>query len=66
MLSAWSVTGKATTAGLTALWGVLAGVTGTRTAIAIAGVLALVTPLLLPRSIEPAPQMTPLPADGAL
>ena len=66
VLSAWSVTGKATTAGLTALWGVLAGVTGTRTAIAIAGVLALVTPLLLPRSIEPAPQMTPLPADGAL
>jgi MFS family permease len=48
-LSAWSVTGNATIAAMTALWGLLAGVTGIRTAIAIAGVLALATPLLLPR-----------------
>ncbi|MEU3337699.1 MFS transporter [Streptomyces sp. NPDC006668] len=65
-LSAWSVTTKATTAGMTALWGVLAGFTGPRTAIAIAGVLALATLLLLPRRIEPAPEMAPLRADGVL
>jgi MFS family permease len=65
-LSAWSVTTKATTAGMTALWGVLAGFTGPRTAIAVAGVLALATPLLLPRRVEPAPEMAPLRADGVL
>ncbi|MGW0821674.1 MFS transporter [Streptomyces sp. NPDC002845] len=53
-LSAWSVTGKATIAALTALWGLLAGLTGPRTAIAIAGLLLLATPLLLPRSPLPA------------
>ncbi|MEU6553799.1 MFS transporter [Streptomyces sp. NPDC046915] len=46
-LSAWSVTGKATTAALTALWGLLAALTGPRTAIALAGVLLLATPPLL-------------------
>ncbi|RLK58955.1 MFS transporter [Actinokineospora cianjurensis] len=45
-LAAWSVTTKAGTAALTALWGVLAGVTGPRVAIAVAGVLLLATPLL--------------------
>ncbi|MFA3878452.1 MFS transporter [Streptomyces sp. MMCC 100] len=48
-LSAWTVTGKLTTAALTAVWGLLAGLTGTRTAVALAGVLLLATPLLLPR-----------------
>ncbi len=48
-LSAWSITGKATTAAMTAVWGLLAALTGTRTAIAIAGLLLLATPLLLPR-----------------
>ncbi|WKK23883.1 MFS transporter [Streptomyces olivoreticuli] len=48
-LSAWSVTSKATTAAMTGLWGLLAAVTGPRTAIAIAGLLILTTPLLLPR-----------------
>ncbi|MGW3285847.1 MFS transporter [Streptomyces sp. NPDC001002] len=48
-LSAWSVTSKATIAALTALWGLLAGVIGIRPAIALAGVLLLATPLLLPR-----------------
>ncbi|SBT45370.1 MFS transporter [Micromonospora narathiwatensis] len=48
-LSAWSVTSNATIAAMTALWGVLADVTGPRTAIAIAGLLILTTPLLLPR-----------------
>lgn len=46
-LSAWSVTTKTTTAALTALWGLLAAMTGPRTAIALAGLLLLTTPLLL-------------------
>ncbi len=48
-LSAWSVTSSATIAALTAVWGVLATVTSPRIAIAIAGLLLLATPLLLPR-----------------
>jgi hypothetical protein len=48
-LSAWSVTSNATIAVLTALWGLLASLTGLRTAIAVAGLLILATPLLLPR-----------------
>jgi MFS family permease len=48
-LSAWSVSSSATIAALTALWGLLASLTSLRTAIAIAGVLMLATPLLLPR-----------------
>ena len=54
-LTAWTVTSKATVAAMTALWGVLAGVTSPRTAIAIAGLLMLTTPLLLPRR-DHAPQ----------
>ena len=49
-LSAWSITSNATIALLTALWGFLASIIGPRAAIATAGVLLLVTPLLLPRS----------------
>jgi MFS family permease len=48
-LSAWSVTSNATIAVMTALWGLLASITSPRTAIAIAGLLILTTPLLLPR-----------------
>ncbi|MET7801576.1 MFS transporter [Streptomyces decoyicus] len=48
-LTAWSVTSKATTAAMTGLWGLLAGLTGPRTAIAIAALLLMATPLLLPR-----------------
>ncbi|MGW9431523.1 MFS transporter [Streptomyces decoyicus] len=48
-LTAWSVTGKATTAAMTGLWGLLAGLTSPRTAIALAAFLLLATPLLLPR-----------------
>ncbi|MEV7203175.1 MFS transporter [Streptomyces griseoluteus] len=48
-LSAWSVSTKAGTAALTALWGLLASLTGPRTAIAAAGVLLLATaPMLRP------------------
>lgn len=60
-LSAWSVTSKATIAALTALWGLLAAVTGPRTAIAVAGLLMLATPLLLPRH-DHAPQDDRKPA----
>jgi MFS family permease len=49
-LSAWSVTSNATIAAFTALWGLLASMTSPRAAIAIAGILMLATPLLLPRS----------------
>jgi MFS family permease len=48
-LSAWSVTSKTAVAAITGLWGLLAGVTGPRAAIAAAGVLILLTPVLLPR-----------------
>ncbi|MFE6621606.1 MFS transporter [Streptomyces sp. NPDC057740] len=48
-LSAWSITSRTATAAVTALWGLLAALTGPRTAIALAGVLLLATPLLLPR-----------------
>jgi MFS family permease len=56
-LTAWSVSTSTAIAALTAAWGVLAAVTGARTAIAIAGVLLLATPLLLPRR-ESAPHGT--------
>jgi MFS family permease len=56
-LTAWSITSKAVTAAMTALWGVLAMLTGPRAAIALAGVLLLATPLLLPwRERTPAPR----------
>jgi MFS family permease len=48
-LSAWSVASNASVAAMTALWGLLAGITSPRTAIAVAGLLMLTTPLLLPR-----------------
>ncbi|WP_128428984.1 MFS transporter [Streptomyces cyaneus] len=54
-LSAWQITGRTTTAAMTALWGLLAALAGPRAAIALAGVLLLATPLLLPRH-ERAPQ----------
>lgn len=48
-LAAWSVSTSAVTAALTVVWGLLAGVIGLRPAIAAAGILALATPMLLPR-----------------
>ncbi|MGW5760524.1 MFS transporter [Streptomyces tendae] len=64
-LSAWTVSGKLTTAALTAVWGLLAGLTGTRTAVALAGALLLATPLLLPRRTRtPAPAPVQPAADG--
>jgi len=48
-LSAWSVSSSATIAAMTALWGLLASLTSPRAGIAVAGLLMLATPLLLPR-----------------
>jgi Major Facilitator Superfamily len=53
-LAAWSVSSSAAIAALTALWGLLAAIIGPRAAIAVAGLLLLATPLLLPR-VERAP-----------
>ncbi len=48
-LSAWSVSSNATIAAMTALWGLLASITGPRAGIAIAGLLILPAGLLLHR-----------------
>jgi len=55
VLAAWSVSSSLTLAALTALWGVLASLTSPRIAIAVAGILLLATPILLPRR-DHAPQ----------
>ncbi|MEU7749286.1 MFS transporter [Nonomuraea sp. NPDC049158] len=52
-LSAWSISSSAAIALLSALGGLLADATSPRTAIAIAGVLILASPLLLPRRPGP-------------
>ncbi|MDQ0753154.1 MFS family permease [Streptomyces africanus] len=66
-LSAWSATGKATTAAVTALWGLVAHLTGPRTAIALAGAFLLLTPVLLPRRDQGPPDTGgPEPASLAL
>lgn len=62
-LSAWTVTSKASVAVLTATWGALAAATGPRVAIAVAGVLLLATPLLLPRR-DPADATAGRPRSG--
>jgi len=48
-LSAWSISSSAAIAVLSALGGLLAAATSPRTAIAVAGLLILASPLLLPR-----------------
>ena len=48
VLAAWSVSSSLSIAVMTALWGVLAEFTGPRTAIGVAGLCLLATPLLLP------------------
>jgi MFS family permease len=54
-LSAWSIGQQASIAVFTALGGILADATSTRTALTVAGLLILASPLLLPRRIDPAP-----------
>ncbi|MGI5238277.1 MFS transporter [Dactylosporangium sp. CA-139066] len=58
-LSAWSIGSGLAVAACTALGGLLAGVTGLRGAIAVAGVLIVLAPMLLPSL--PAPQPGPAP-----
>ncbi|MGY4098215.1 MFS transporter [Nocardia sp. R16R-3T] len=58
VLAAWSITSSLSIAAITVTWGLLAQLTGPRAAIALAGLLLLGTPLLLPRHIA-----TPEPAD---
>ncbi|HTU72630.1 MAG TPA: MFS transporter [Trebonia sp.] len=48
-LAAWAITSNATVAVVTALWGLLGTLMGVRVAIALAGLLLLLTPALLPR-----------------
>ncbi|WP_406125069.1 MFS transporter [Streptomyces sp. NBC_00989] len=48
-LTAWSISTSTAIAALTAAWGLLAAATTPRTAIALAGVLLLASPFLLPR-----------------
>jgi MFS family permease len=50
-LTAWSISSSASIAVCSALGGLLAAATSTRTAIAAAGLLILLTPLLLPRRV---------------
>lgn len=50
VLAAWSVTTSTSIAVLTLGWGLLADLTSPRVAIALAGILMLGTPLLLPRA----------------
>ena len=50
------------TAALTAMWGVLASLTSPRSAIAVAGILLLATPLLLPRRDHAPPQDLAVPS----
>ncbi len=54
-LSAWSISSSLAIAVLTALGGLLAAATSPRTAIAVAGVAILASPLLLPRRPVPTP-----------
>ncbi|MGW4326036.1 MFS transporter [Nocardia sp. NPDC004573] len=53
VLAAWSITSSIGIAVLTLSWGLLAHLTGLRAAIALAGLLLLATPLLLPRPAGP-------------
>ncbi|WP_406234675.1 MFS transporter [Nocardia sp. NBC_01009] len=53
-LSAWSISSSAAIAILSALGGLLAAATSPRTAITVAGLLILASPLLLPRRRDPA------------
>jgi MFS family permease len=55
-LSAWSISSSASIAVLSALAGLLASATSPRTAITVAGLLILASPLLLPRRQDCAPE----------
>ncbi len=52
-LAAWSISSSASIASFTALGGLLAAATSPRTALTVAGLLILASPLLLPRRLSP-------------
>lgn len=64
-LAAWSIGQQASIAGFTALGGLLADITSPRTAITVAGLLILLSPLLLPRREPPAVATGPVMAGAA-
>ena len=66
VLSAWSIGSQAAIAIFTALGGLLAGLTSTRTALVVAGLLILTSPLLSPRRPSPAPEADREPATADL
>ncbi|MFF0435410.1 MFS transporter [Streptomyces sp. NPDC004327] len=61
-LTAWSIAQQAAIAVLTALGGLLADAAGPRTALTVAGLLVLTTPLLLPRADRTPRQERPEPS----
>ncbi|GAA5049971.1 hypothetical protein GCM10023318_19610 [Nocardia callitridis] len=65
VLSAWSIGTSLSIAAITVLGGVLAELTTARTAIGLAGVLLLATPLLLPRRFSTPPAAENEPVDLA-
>jgi MFS family permease len=65
-LSAWSISSSASIALCTALGGLLADLTSTRTALAVAGLAVLTSPLLLPRRPGSARSAGPVPQPSAL
>ncbi|MEC3954045.1 MFS transporter [Nocardia sp. CDC153] len=63
VLSAWSITSSASTAALTAAWGLIAALTTPRTAIALAGLLILGTAVFLrPNRFPDSAPAEPVPA----
>ncbi|MEU0500185.1 MFS transporter [Nocardia sp. NPDC005998] len=65
VLTAWSITTSTSIAAITVLWGLLAQLTSPRTAIALAGILLLGTPFLLPRRIATPEPASPIPPNQA-
>ena len=63
-LSSWSISSSASIAIFTALGGLLADLTSTRTALAVAGLAVLTSPLLLPLRADPAPRTGEREGDG--
>ncbi|MEV6334326.1 MFS transporter [Nocardia vinacea] len=59
VLAAWSITSSISIAAITVTWGLLAQLTSPRAAIALAGVLLLATPFLLPRQVATPEQIPP-------